>query len=130
MHKRRRLLITGAGGFVGLHLIPALIARGHQVVAATRRPLTFGPSVEQVLINDLADGVDWTPLLQGIDAVIHLAALAHQNESVKEANYHKINQEATAALARSTAKAGARLIFLSSIAAQSPPSSNSGLDRI
>ena len=124
MHKRRRLLITGAGGFVGLHLIPALIARGHQVVAATRRPLAFGPSVEQVLINDLSDGVDWTPLLQGIDVVIHLAALAHQNESVKEANYHKINQEATAALARPTAKAGARLIFLSSIAAQSPPSSN------
>ena len=86
MHKRRRLLITGAGGFVGLHLIPALIARGHQVVAATRRPLTFGPSVEQVLINDLSDGVDWTPLLQGIDVVIHLAALAHQNKDVKEAN--------------------------------------------
>jgi nucleoside-diphosphate-sugar epimerase len=43
---------------------------------------------------------------------------------VKESSYDKINRQATAALARATAKAGARLIFLSSIAAQSPPSSN------
>jgi len=124
MHGRRRLLITGAGGCIGRHLAPALVTRGHRVIAAARRPLTLGPSVDHVLINDFTDGVDWKPLLQGIDVVIHLAALAHQDSDVKESSYDKINRQATAALAQATAKAGARLIFLSSIAAQSPPSSN------
>ena len=51
MHGRRRLLITGASGFIGRHLVPALVGRGHHVVAAVRRPLTLGPSVDQVLIT-------------------------------------------------------------------------------
>ena len=53
MHGRRRLLITGASGFIGRHLVPALVGRGHHVVAAVRRPLTLGPSVDHVLIKDL-----------------------------------------------------------------------------
>ena len=124
MHGRSRLLITGASGFIGRHLVPALVGRGHHVVAAVRRPLTLGPSVDLVLIKDLADGVDWVPLLQGIDVVIHLAALAHQDSDVSEKIYDKINRQPTATLARATAKAGVKLIFLSSIAAQSPSSSD------
>ena len=124
MHGRRRLLITGASGFIGRHLVPALVGRGHHVVAVVRRPLTLGPSVDLVLITDLADGVDWVPLLQGIDVVIHLAALAHQDSDVSEKIYDKINRQPTATLARATAKAGVKLIFLSSIAAQSPSSSD------
>ena len=46
--------------------------------------MMFSPSVDQVLIKDLADGVDWMPLLQGIDVVIHLAAIAHQGNDVEE----------------------------------------------
>lgn len=124
MHGRSRLLITGASGFIGRHLVPALVGRGHHVVAVVRRPLTLGPSVDLVLIADLADGVDWVPLLQGIDVVIHLAALAHQDSDVSEKIYDKINRQPTATLARATAKAGVKLIFLSSIAAQSPSSSD------
>jgi nucleoside-diphosphate-sugar epimerase len=64
------------------------------------------------------------PLLQGIDVVIHLAAIAHRGPDVEEWLYDKVNRQATAALARATARAGARLIFLSSVAAQSSPSSD------
>jgi nucleoside-diphosphate-sugar epimerase len=124
MHERRRLLITGAAGFIGRHLVPALVGRGHRVVAVGRRPMTLGPSVDQVLIKDLADGVDWKPLLQGIDVVIHLAAIVHRGSDVAEGLYDKINRQATAALARATARAGARLIFVSSVGAQSAPSSD------
>jgi nucleoside-diphosphate-sugar epimerase len=124
MHGKRRLLITGATGFIGQHLVPALVGHGHKVVAAVRRPMTLSPSVDLVLIKDLADGVDWMPFLQGIDVVIHLAALAHQPNDVKQTLFDKINRQATADLARATARAGARLIFVSSIAAQSASSSN------
>jgi UDP-glucose 4-epimerase len=124
MQERRRLLITGATGFVGQHLVPALVERGHRVVAVVRRPVVLGPSIDQVLIKDLAADVDWMPLLQGIDVVIHLAAIAHRGPDVEEWLYDKVNRQATAALARATARAGARLIFLSSVAAQSSPSSD------
>ena len=123
MHERRRLLITGANGFIGQHLVPALVGHGHRVVAAVRRPVVFGPSIDQVPIKDLAD-VDWMPLLQGIDVVIHLAAIAHRGSDVEEGLYDKINRQATAALARATARAGARLIFVSSVGAQTAPSSD------
>jgi UDP-glucose 4-epimerase len=125
MHEKRRLLITGATGFVGQHLVPALVERGHRVVAVVRHPLVLlGPAIDQVLIKDLAADVDWMPLLRGIDVVIHLAAIAHRGPDVEERLYDKVNRQATAALARATARAGARLIFLSSVAAQSSPSSD------
>jgi UDP-glucose 4-epimerase len=123
MHERRRLLVTGATGFIGQHLVPALVERGHRVVAVVRRPVVFGPTIDRVLVKDLAD-VDWKPLLQGIDVVIHLAAIAHRGSDVEEGLYDKINRQATADLARATARAGARLIFVSSVGAQTGPSSD------
>jgi hypothetical protein len=50
-------------------------------------------------------GGDWMPLLQGIDVVIHLAAIAHRSNDVEEALYDKINRRVTMALARATATA-------------------------
>ena len=123
MDERRGLLVTGATGFIGQHLVPALVERGHRVVAVVRHPVGFGPSIDQVLIEDLT-AVDWMPLLQGIDVVIHLAAIAHRGSDVGEGLYDKINRQATATLARATARAGARLIFVSSVAAQSASSSD------
>src|SRR5262245_1495216 len=124
--KEKKLLITGASGFVGQHLTPALAERGHRVVTVVRHPSTFGSIVNQVLIKDIT-GVDWMPLLQDIDVVIHLAAIAHRGNDVAEAVYDRVNRQVTASLAQATARAGARLIFMSSVAAQSPPSSDAVL---
>jgi UDP-glucose 4-epimerase len=121
--EKKQLLITGATGFVGQHLAPALAERGHRVVAVVRHPGMFGPTINQVLIQDITS-LDWMPLLQDIDVVIHLAAIAHRGDHVAEAVYDKVNRQVTASLARATARAGARLIFLSSVAAQSPSSSD------
>jgi nucleoside-diphosphate-sugar epimerase len=121
--EERKLLITGATGFVGQHLTPALAERGHRVVAVVRHLGMFGPTVNQVLVQDITS-VDWMPLLQDIDVVIHLAAIAHRGNDVPEAVYDIINRQVTASLAQATARAGATLIFLSSVAAQSPSSSD------
>jgi UDP-glucose 4-epimerase len=124
--KDKNLLVTGASGFVGQHLTPALAERGHRVVAIVRHPVVFGPNVTQVRIQDITS-VDWMPLLQGIDVVIHLAAIAHRDNDVEEELYDKINRQVTTALARATARAGARLIFMSSLSAQTLPSSDLAL---
>jgi UDP-glucose 4-epimerase len=121
--KEKKLLITGATGFVGQHLTPTLAERGHRVVTVVRHPGIFSPIVNQVLVKDIT-GVDWMPLLQDIDVVIHLAAIAHRDDDVAEAMYDKVNRQVTASLAQATARAGARLIFMSSVAAQSRSSSD------
>ena len=71
-------------------------------------------------IGDLAGEIDWTSPLAGIDAVVHLAGIAHIGTDVAESTYDRVNHLATAALARAAAAANVkRLVFVSSIRAQS-----------
>jgi len=60
--------------------------------------------------------------LEGVDAVIHSAGLAHAMSGVPEDDYRVLNTEATIGLARAARRAGAkRFVFLSSIRAQCGP---------
>jgi GDP-4-dehydro-6-deoxy-D-mannose reductase len=70
-----RVLVTGAGGFVGGHLIAALRARGHEVVPADRAPHA---NDEDTLPLDVADplAVRGAVELARPDAIAHLAAQA------------------------------------------------------
>lgn len=114
-----RILITGASGFVGRALVPAAVAAGHEVRAASRRPagIPIDTAVEAVLLPDLAGPVDWAPLIDGIDAAVHLAGIAHRS-GVEDAGYDRVIRAATGDLARACARAGTSLVFVSSIGAQ------------
>jgi nucleoside-diphosphate-sugar epimerase len=119
------VLLTGASGFVGRHLLPSLAAAGYAVRAAVRPSSQIEPTagVEVVRVANFEDGVDWTPVLSGVSAVVHLAALAHTLEHENDQPYDVINRAATEALARAAANAGvAHFVFVSSIRAQCGPS--------
>jgi nucleoside-diphosphate-sugar epimerase len=117
-----KVLVTGASGLIGRPLTAALANAGHQVRAAMRERggHEFPAGVEIVSSPDLAQPVDWPPLLAGMDAVVHLAGIAHIGTDIADDTYDRVNHLATAALARAAA-AGAikRLVFISSIRAQS-----------
>jgi UDP-glucose 4-epimerase len=113
-----RVLVTGATGFIGRALVPALQAHGFAVRAATRTGTIAG--VESIALGDLSGPVDWMAALDGVDAVVHLAALAHTD--APESTYLALNRDAAVRLADAAARAGAtRFVFVSSIRAQSGP---------
>lgn len=71
-----RILVTGAGGFIGGFLCPALAARGHAVVAGLRRAVPV-ETAEPCVLGDIGPKTDWGRALGGVDVVIHLAQRAH-----------------------------------------------------
>jgi uncharacterized protein (TIGR01777 family) len=66
-----RIAVTGASGFLGSALVPALRAGGHDVVRLVRQP---PQSAEEVRWDPAARQVD-DAALAGVDAVIHLAGV-------------------------------------------------------
>jgi nucleoside-diphosphate-sugar epimerase len=124
----KRVLVTGGTGFVGRHVVPNLVARGFQVTVATRRTPDIGlPGVNVVAVGDLRGEIDWNGYLKDIDAVVHLAALAHITTDIPESDYNQINRRAAARLAKAANANGCKFVFLSSVAAQSGPSTDRAL---
>jgi nucleoside-diphosphate-sugar epimerase len=124
-----RILVTGASGFVGRALVEDLAAQGHRVRAAMRQPADiFSRAVEVVAVSDLARPLEWRPLLSDINAVVHLAGIAHITSGIAEDLYDRVNRAATAALATAAARDRIeRLVFVSSIRAQAGPACDHSL---
>ena len=114
-----RILVTGGSGFVGGHLLAQLQAQGHELHVATRREVLLPGGVTAVRVGDIGPDTDWSGALDGIDAVVHLAARVHvMRDSAADplALYRHTNVEGTLRLARQAASAGVRrLVYLSSI---------------
>lgn len=115
-----RILVTGSSGFIGSALTSALVEAGYSVRAASRTsPGTEAPpDVEWMQLADLENQVDWGPILEGMDVVIHLAAVAHRSR-IDSGQCARANRLATASLAQACLGQGIKhLIFMSSIGAQ------------
>ena len=80
-----RILLTGASGFIGQHLLQALLAEGHHVVCAVRSPpkTSLDPRLSYVQA-DFAKDTDksvWLARLSGIDAVVNLVGIFRESGS-------------------------------------------------
>jgi nucleoside-diphosphate-sugar epimerase len=89
-----RVLITGAGGFIGRHLVAGQLDRGREVTAVDLRldalqPLTSNSSL-QLLEGDFTDRAFLDPHLDGQDVCFHLAS-AHLETGVGEEHFWKVN---------------------------------------
>ena len=119
-----RVLVTGADGFAGRHLVIALLSRGHQVRAAVRPDGAAAalPAGVPVVSLELTDGssVD-AALAEPCDAIAHLAALASNAEARRDPGAAwVVNAAGTARVAEAAARlrdsgaADPRLLVVSS----------------
>lgn len=116
-----RVLVTGATGFIGSSLCRVLAADGVEVIAGVRRDrgAPGAPGAEVRVLGDLGVAADLSAALDGVDAVVHLAARAHvmaEGAADPLAEYRRINRDGTRRLAEAAVAAGvARFVFLSSV---------------
>lgn len=110
-----RVLVTGHRGYIGAVMVPLLRARGHEVVG-----LDAGYFDEHVFAEteagdrrELRDVTDQA--LEGMDAVIHLAALSNDPLGALDEEWTAaINHRASVALARAAKQAGVQRFLFSS----------------
>ena len=131
---RPKVLVTGAAGFIGSHLVDRLLSAGHSVIGLDRR----SPRANLLARLNLADAMahsrfHWVeadlasttlgPLLDGVDCVFHLAAIPGVRRSWGNGlpGYVRANVLATGALLAGCERAGVRrLVYASSSSVYGP----------
>jgi dihydroflavonol-4-reductase len=101
-------LVTGASGFLGRHLVRALLDAGRDVVAHVRDPAALsdlGHPALRITSGDLRDPVSYSPWLASGASVFHLAA-ARNHPHVRAREMEEVNVRVTAGLARRALEAG------------------------
>jgi nucleoside-diphosphate-sugar epimerase len=117
-----RVLLTGALGNIGSHTVRALLEEGHDVVAFDReRPAarrTTEPLGDRVRVvsGDITDRTSLCTALEGVDAVVHMAAIIPPHVDKAPDVARRTNVDATLALIRSmeSSPTAKRLVFASS----------------
>jgi UDP-glucose 4-epimerase len=118
--KTKRVLVTGASGFIGRPLVAALLRADYAVRAVTRRQVSFPDSVEVAIVPDFINPIDWNPVLRGVDVIVHLAGMVHSEiHDTAYSEFDQINWIATQRLAHAAKGAGIyRFVYVSSVRAQ------------
>ena len=117
------ILVTGGAGFIGSHLVDALLARGAHVTVLDR--LSTGGSRANLqehdgdprlrfVLGDVADAPLVRNVIAGVDAVIHAAAESHVDRSIDDpASFLRTNVLGTQSVLDACRERGTRMLMVS-----------------
>lgn len=107
-----RVLVTGAPGFIGRHIVHALARDGHEVIAGVHRasPFRDAPGVQSISIDfaHLLKSLDWLPHLYGVDAVINAVGIIAER---RNSRFDDVHRDAPIALFEACRRAGVRKVI-------------------
>jgi uncharacterized protein YbjT (DUF2867 family) len=107
------ILVTGANGFVGRHVVDRLARSGQQVRAMVRRPSGYSPPEGvEVVEGDLTRPETLGAVVQGADRVVHAAAITANLKEPYKGAYRAINESGTANLMAQAVEAGVGRVVL------------------
>ena len=113
------VLITGASGFVGSNFIN-LFNKNKKInlvcVSTREKSEIINQNIKWIKINKFDEEVNWSDIIKNIDAIIHLAGVAHSNLKENDEKILKSNYLATKKFAKASISSGIKkFIFISSI---------------
>lgn len=118
------VLVTGGAGFIGSHLVDALLAKGYAVrvlddlSTGKRDNLSLSNPRVELIEGDVADAALVARAMQGCQAVAHLAAVASVQASVDDpVRTHQSNFIGTLNVCEAMRQAGVRRVLFASSAA-------------
>ena len=104
----RRSLVTGGGGFIGLHLVQQLLERGEKVRILELSDVSLPPDVE-VVRGSVCDADTVKKALNGVDRLYHLAANSNLWAHDKK-DFRRVNYEGTCTVLREAGKLNLEVI--------------------
>lgn len=116
----RRIFMTGANGYIGSRLVPALLARGHAVTALVR-PGREGllPGACRVVTGNALDAATFQERIGDADTLVHLVGVAHPGPA-KTAAFREVDQVSLRAAATAAVHAGVKHFVYLSVAQPAP----------
>lgn len=117
-----KVLVTGASGFIGTHLVATLMARGDDVACLVRRTSKVEPLVAlgaRLVYGDVTDPDSLPAAVAGQEVVYHLAG---RTLALKDRQFYEVNRRGIAHVAKACAGQTTPpvLIYVSSLAAAGP----------
>jgi UDP-glucose 4-epimerase len=118
---KHRVLVTGGAGFIGSHLVRALVAEGHEVHVLDDFSSGYRHNLAGVPIAAMHEGTlealpELTSRLRGVSHIVHMAALISSHDSLKEPDrYLAVNVNGTLRVIECARTLGVkRIVFASS----------------